>query len=61
MHALVLGNASFRDIISIILQVISIRGLIARLTLCGTGTFPIAKCESHSKNLPHCKPNSHDA
>lgn len=60
MHALVLGKVSLRDIISITLDIISIRGLTARLTLHGTGIFPSAKWESHPQNLSRCKPDSHD-
>lgn len=39
---------------------IGIRGLVARLTLYGTGTFPSAQCGSHPKDAFHCKPDSQD-
>lgn len=40
---------------------IGIRGLIARLTLYGTGTFPFAQCGSQPKDVFHCKPDHQDA
>lgn len=40
---------------------IGIRGLVARLTLYGTGTFLSAQCGSHPKDVLHCKPDSQDA